>query len=104
VIPAQLADVIRYADALLCLALVVASGWSAVLAEHWDQRTRFAIFAAFGFLLTGSHLAALGQDGNWRLVMLVVVVAIALGSTSVNIRREVREREARGRGTGRSVQ
>lgn len=96
-IPAGLADLFRYVDALLSLGLIVASGWSAVLAEHWDQRVRFALFAAFGFLLTGGHLNTLGREGTWRLAVLVVVVAVALASTAVNVRREVRERESRGR-------
>lgn len=96
-IPAGLADAIRYVDAGLCLALIVASGWSVVLAEHWDQRVRFGIFAAFGFLLTGGHLNTLGREGTWRLALLVVVVGVALAATSTNIWRELREREARGR-------
>jgi len=97
VIPAGLADAIRYADAVLALALMVTSGWSAVLADHWDQRVRFGLFAAFAFTLTGGHLSALGREGTWYLVILVVIVVVALVSTVAYIRRELRERELRGR-------
>jgi hypothetical protein len=97
VIPSGLADAIRYVDAVLCLALIVVSGWSAVLSEHWDQRVRFGIFAAFGFLLTGGHLNTLGRVGSWRLALLVIIVAAALASTTTHIWRELRERESRGR-------
>ena len=96
-IPAELADVIRYVDAVLALLLAAASGWSAVLAERWDQRCRFATFGAFGLLLTSGHLSALGQDGSWRLAILVIIVTVALASTVANIRTELRAREARGR-------
>jgi hypothetical protein len=102
VIPAQLADVIRYADAVLSLGLIVMAGWAAVLAEHWDQRVRFGIFAAFGFLLTSGHLNTLGQEGSWRLALLIVIVTAALWSTSVHVRREVRERDERAK-RGRSA-
>lgn len=96
-IPPELADVLRYVDAGLALLLIVASGWSVVLAEHWDQRVLFGIFAAFGFLLTGGHLSTLGQASSWRLAVLIIVVAVALASTIANIRRELRDREARDR-------
>lgn len=96
-IPSQLADVIRYVDAGLALGLIIMAGWAAVLAEHWDQRVRFLIFGAFGFLLTSGHLNTLGREGTWRLALLVVIVSAALWSTSVHVRREVRERESRGR-------
>jgi hypothetical protein len=98
VIPAGLADAIRYVDALLCLGLIVMACWAAVLSEHLDQRVRFGIFAAFGFLLTGGHLNTLGKEGTWRLGLLVIIVAVALWSTAMHVRREVRERESRGRG------
>jgi predicted MFS family arabinose efflux permease len=97
VIPAQLADVIRYVDAGLAMALALGSAWSAVLAERWDQRVRFAAFATFAFLLTSGHLDNLGQTGSWRLAVLVVAVSAALVSVAANVRQELRAREARGR-------
>lgn len=96
-IPAGVADAIRYLDALLSLGLIIMAGWAAVLAEHWDQRVRFLIFGAFGFLLTSGHLTSLGREASYRLALLAVIVAAALWSTSVHVRREVRERQERGR-------
>jgi hypothetical protein len=97
VIPASLADPLRYLDAGLALLLVAACGRAIALSRYWDQRVRFGIFAAFGFLLTGGHLNTLGREGSWYLAALIVVVLVALVSTAATIRRELREREARGR-------
>lgn len=94
-IPAVAADVVRYADVGLCLALLGACGFAAALADHWDQRVRFGIFGAFGALLTAGHLSALGRDGSWRLALLVPVVALAMISTVAYVRRELRERRVR---------
>jgi hypothetical protein len=92
VIPAGLADAIRYVDGALAMLLFIACGWAIMISEHWDQRTRFGIFAGFSFALTGGHLTALGRPGTWWLVVLVVIVAVALASTIAYIRRELRER------------
>jgi hypothetical protein len=95
VIPAGLADLIRYVDAALALGLVAACSVAIALGDHWDQRVRFGVFAALGGLLTAGHLATLGRDGSWRLLMLVPVVVLALISTVAYVLRERRERRVR---------
>lgn len=94
-IPAWLADVIRYTDVSLCLALMVACGWAIALGDHWDQRVRFGIFGAFAFTLTGGHLSTLGHAGTWRLAALVPIVLVALVSSIAYVRRELRERRVK---------
>lgn len=100
-IPAGLADLIRYADAVLATLLALGAAWSAVLADRWDQRVRFGAFAAFAFLLASGHLDSLGDVGSWRLAALIVTVTAALVAVGGNLHRELREsrelREARER-------
>lgn len=85
-------DVVRWVDVGLSLALVFTCAWSAWIADHWDHKVRFVIFAAFGALLTSGHLATLGRAWSWRLPALVPVVALALVTTLIFVRRELRAR------------
>lgn len=91
-----LSDAVRYANAGLSLALVVACGVAVVVSHHWDQRVRFSIFAGFGVLLTTGHLASLGREGSWRLLALALIVAAALVSSIAYVRRELKERKVSG--------
>ena len=91
----QMADAIRYADAVLCLALVAACAVAIALSPYWDQRVRYVIFGAFGALLTLGHLSAIGREGSYRLLILVVIVVAALVSTVAGVLRDLRGRRAR---------
>ncbi len=94
-IPPEVSDPIRVVAAVLAVLLIVAAAYAVVVSFHMDQRVRFGLFAAFGFLQVSGHLAAWGRDGPWRLPVLAALVAAALWSTIIYVRRELKAR-ARG--------
>lgn len=85
-----LPDALRFANAFLALALVMACVWAIFVSGYWDQRVRFGLFAAFGVLLAGGHLSSLTEPFNWRLPTLTLVVLAALVSTLLFVRRGLR--------------
>jgi hypothetical protein len=88
VIVPWVADLVRWVNALGALALIAAACFAVRWSEHADQRIRFALFAAFGALLTTGHLAALGMPGSYRLPVLTATVALAVWSTIKYVMRE----------------
>lgn len=84
-----LGDGFRVANAVLSCALVFTAAWAIMVSPHWDQRTRFGLFALSGFLLTSGHLASFGQPWTWRLPVLTVVILAAVVSTAAFVRRVV---------------
>jgi phosphotransferase system glucose/maltose/N-acetylglucosamine-specific IIC component len=100
VIGPDLADGIRLANGVGALILVALCAVAVPLADTWDQRLRFGVFAGFAALLTASHLSALGRSSSWILPALSVIVYAAVISTVAYVIRERRERELRDRRAG----
>jgi len=96
IIPAGLADVLRFVSMAGALLLIVAACYAVLISHYSDQRVRFGLFAAFAVMLTAGNLGNLGQAAVWRLGILPVLVAAAVWSTMKYVRRELGERR-RGR-------
>ena len=92
IIPAGLADVLRYASMVGSLVLLVAACYAVLISTHADQRVRFGLFGLFSVLLTAGTLGNLGQAAAWRLGVLPMLVALAVWSTVTYVRRELGER------------
>ncbi len=94
-IPPEVADPVRLTSGVLSIVLIFAACYAVLLSVHLDQRVRFGLFAAFGFIHVSSHLTRYGQGATWYLPGIAVLVALAVWSTIKYVRRELAAR-ARG--------